>query len=212
MIRFCTAASVSAAVILLAPFVGQIRAVLRSAFPAQFVTIVGGAVAATIGIAVLVALARVRERRALRYAAIAGALALGVAYSAALSTGTPEVDAVERVHFVEYGLVAFLFYVTAWKENRILEEFFAPVLNTPSYVAAAGHRWHPDQREDAARRGATHVARYVSDAEPRPILTWPKPLFWAVTAAVMMLIALPCLLLDRRTSPERANAALHLLL
>jgi hypothetical protein len=36
---------VSAAVVLSAPFVGQIRAALRAAFPGRFVAIVGGGVA-----------------------------------------------------------------------------------------------------------------------------------------------------------------------
>jgi hypothetical protein len=41
---------------------------------------------------------------------MAAALAIGVAYTAALSTGDPTIDAVERFHFVEYGAIAVLFY------------------------------------------------------------------------------------------------------
>jgi len=44
--------------------------------------------------------------------------------------------------------------VTAWMENRILEEFYAPVLDTPSHISSTGHRWHPDHRADAERRFA----------------------------------------------------------
>jgi VanZ family protein len=368
---------VSAAVILSAPFVGQIRAALRAAFPARFVTIVGVAVGLSIAIALVVALIRIRERRPAvwRYAVLGSALALGLSYSAATSTGVPEVDAVERVHFVEYGLVAFLFYrawrprgdasivilpvlagvivgtleewfqwfipvrvgeardialnlvaigcgllfsigvdppdtftrqlrrgsatslgvggavvvlvfatfvhaihlgyditeddigsfksryradalealaadrsvrwrtdpplvlrrlsredqymdeglwhvrrrndawtaedhATAWRENRILEKFFAPVLETPSYAAATGHRWQPGQRADAERRGAgSGSAGYVSDAEPRPILTWSKPAFWVAAVIVALLLALPCVLFDRRWSSRHAEQA-----
>ena len=99
-------------------------------------------------------------------------------------------------------------YVTAWNENRILEVFFAPVLDTPSYVAAAGHRWQPGQRADGERRGgASGLVRYVSDAEPRPILTWPKPFFWAATGAIAIFIALPCVLFDRRRSSRQGEQA-----
>jgi VanZ family protein len=41
---------------------------------------------------------------------------------------------------------------TAWFENRILEEFYAPVLDTPSHISPTGHRWDAAHRADAARR------------------------------------------------------------
>ena len=40
----------------------------------------------------------------------------------------------------------------AWKENRILEKYYAPVLDTPSYVSRTGHRWSPGQRADIEAR------------------------------------------------------------
>lgn len=43
---------------------------------------------------------------------------------------------------------------TAWRENLILEQFYAPVLDTPSHVSLDGHRWHPDHRRDAENRFA----------------------------------------------------------
>ena len=64
----------------------------------------------TIGLALLAAGARIRDRRLLRYASIAAALGLGTAYALWNAQGIAEVDAVERVHFVEYGLITFLFY------------------------------------------------------------------------------------------------------
>ena len=29
----------------------------------------------------------------------------------------------------------------AWSENLILEKYYAPVLDTPSYISRTGHRW-----------------------------------------------------------------------
>ena len=68
--------------------------------------------------------------------------------------------------------------VTAWRENAILEKYYAPVLDTPSYVSRTGHRWPPEQRADAqARAGVSSAATYVSQAYPYRIYTWPAPLF-----------------------------------
>jgi hypothetical protein len=101
---------VSAAVILASPLMGQLRLALRSIFPHQFVTIVGAAVAAAVILGVLIAVSRIRDRRMARYGALLLALVLGIGYSVAFRSGIAEVDAVERVHFVEYGVIAVLFY------------------------------------------------------------------------------------------------------
>jgi len=77
-------------------------------------------------------------------------------------------------------------YLPAWDENLILERFFAPVLDTPSYASPDGARWPAEQRADAANRArdATPKAFYVSDAEPYPIFIWPKRQFWVLIAAM----------------------------
>ena len=61
----------------------------------------------------------------------------------------------------------------AWRENRILEKFYAPVLDTPSYVSAAGHRWPPEQRADAESAGASLGAPYASADYAYPMYAWP---------------------------------------
>jgi hypothetical protein len=58
--------------------------------------------------------------------------------------------------------------VTAWRENLILEKFFAPLLDSPAL--APRYRWPPEQR--AAIEVAAESARetpYVSAAQPYPI-------------------------------------------
>jgi hypothetical protein len=375
--RFVAAAAVSALVILWAPFISQVRSGIQKAFPGQFVAIVGAVVGISIAAALIVAVARIRERRALRYGAMLAAVALGATYAFATRSGIPEVDAVERFHFVEFGLITLLFYrawrplgdgsifvlpvlagvlvgtleewfqwfipvrvgevkdvflncaaiasgllfsigveppasfavsirpgsrrgigllgaavvlvfamffqsvhlgyeiadedaafrsrysaghlaalsaeraerwkrdpparlrrlsredqymtegvthvqernemwaagdrVAAWKENRILEKYYAPVLDTPSYVSRTGHRWPAEQRADAeatvARTpAADHPRAYASAAHPSPIYTWPKPLFWAVVAVLMGAIAIPAALVGRRGQASRDRA------
>lgn len=73
--------------------------------------------------------------------------------------------------------------VTAWHENAILEAAFAPVLDTPSYLAAAGHRWTPDQRAEVeGRAGTGRAGPFVSRAFPYPIYHWPPLALWAGAA------------------------------
>jgi hypothetical protein len=125
--RLLLALAASAALILSSPFIRDIRDWIRATFPGQYATIVGTAVAVAIGLALLAAGARIRDRRLLRYAAIAVALALGTAYALWNAQGIAEVDAVERVHFVEYGLVTLLFY-RVWRPRGDVSMFVMPLL------------------------------------------------------------------------------------
>ena len=373
MLPHVTAWVASGAVVLSAPFMGQLRAILRSAFPGRFAVVVAGSVGAAIVVAVAFALVRVKDRRAARYAAILGAVAAGATYSFATASGVPDVDAVERVHFVEFGLISLLFYrawraaadlsivalpiasglivgtleewlqwfipnrvgeardvllnlvaigcglafsigleaparfswrlrrgsataiglwsgaaalvfamflntvhlgyeisdpetpqfrsrytseglaaearertgrwrtappatlvrvsredqymdeglwhirrrneswqandfAAAWGENRILEKFYVPVLDTPSYAAPAVSRWPPAQREDAEKRRPAENTEYVSHAEPYPLFPWPRGAFWLAAIACALAPVAAGLAWDRRRADEMAVA------
>jgi hypothetical protein len=356
---------VSAIVILWAPFVGEIRSQLRARFPGQFVTIVGSAIAAMAGAAVVAALARIREGRSRRYLALAAALAIAAGYSWWSQTGRPDADVVERFHFIEFGVLTFLFYraarpagdVTvlafpalagllvgtleewfqwfipvrvgelrdvflngaaiasgllfacaldpppspftvragtlrrlgvwaavvavaiasffdcvhlgyeitddeagiflsryragdlarlaadreaswrlrpppleiprlsredqyltegiehvmernrlwsagdpagAWHENRILEKYFAPVIDVPSYHSRAGHRWPDAQQQQASAAAAAGRRAYASRSNPAPVYTWPRVAFWAAVASAVGLMLAAAVRLDRQ--------------
>src|SRR3982751_6078205 len=111
---FIVAIAVSAALVLSAPFIGFVRSWIRATFPGQFVRIIAGAIGLLAAAAVVAALLRIRERRALRYGALVAAVGCAVWYSLSEATGNPDVDVVQRFHFVEYGVIAFLFY-RAWR-------------------------------------------------------------------------------------------------
>ena len=111
---FILALSLSAALVLSAPFIGQIRNEIRTRFPGQFVLILGSVIGVSIMTALAVALIRIRERRVMRYGVIACALVLGAGYALWTAKPDPQVNAVERFHFVEYGLITLLFY-KAWR-------------------------------------------------------------------------------------------------
>ncbi len=102
-------------------------------------------------------------------------------------------------------------FLAAWNENLILEKYFVPVLDTPSYISARGHRWPDAQRADAEQRAAearsaNPAALYISGAYPYPIFVWPKAFFWAVVAALCAAVLLVASRLDR-TSVRGAHGA-----
>lgn len=365
--RFALAAVGSAAVIFSSPFMGQLQGVVRSAVSTRtYVLLLGGSVAAAILLAMVIAFTRIRARRGLRLAAMAAAIAIGGAYTSAMSVGDAAIDAVERVHFVEYGVIAILFYrvwrragdpstivlpllfgvlagtldewlqwfipyrvgeahdvllnltslvcgvlfgialepppafsshprpgsltrigaaaggvlmvfagfvhsvhlgrdlqvdgigrfmsrytieelnalqrdrdlhwrtrppvrigrlsredqyldeglwhvrqrnrlweaqdvTAAWHENLILERFFAPVLDRETYASPTGTRWPPEHRADAETRAAPSAA-FISRAEPQPMLTWPKPVYWSVVGIAVLVLAGMTRRLERRCS------------
>ena len=121
------AIAVAVGLVLSAPFVGQIRSAIRAAFPGQFVVIIGGIVGTGLLAALFAAFVRIRERRMVRYGAIALALALAVAYSTYRAGPFPEANAVERFHFLQYGLITFLFY-RVWRPLGDLGAILLPVL------------------------------------------------------------------------------------
>lgn len=80
----------------------------------------------------------------------------------------------------------------AWRENLILEEYYAPVLDAPSYSSTSGHRWPPEQRADAAARAAADHRAYVSTAYPTPSYAWPRTIYWGAHAMLLAAIAALC--------------------
>lgn len=359
--RLLLAILAAIAIVLSAPFTGQFRGWIRATFPGHAPAIISVVALALLLVALGGAFTRIRERRGPRYGAIACALAIAAAYSLYNAGPRPESNAVERFHFLEYGLITFLFYRAwqplgdvgvfilpllaglvvgtveewfqwfipnrvgelrdiflnmvaictgllfsaalepvprfrfalgaesasrvgrlaaaavialaaflhvvhlgysiddpeigsftsryapdalpilqarkseqwrtdppplklrrlsredqylseglahvrwrnqewgagnfraAWNENLILEKYFAPVLDTPTYEGAAGHRWPAAQRADAEARISRSPSseRYVSGAYPYRILTWSKPVFWAAAgtiAAALLLV------------------------
>jgi hypothetical protein len=345
----------SIAIVLGAPYIGQLRGLLQSALPGQYRLIIGGIVALSVCVAFTAAVVRIREQRLLRYVALGGSLTIAVAYIRLTATGDVDVDLVEGFHFVEYGVLTLLFYRvwhghhlatalscpvmaaalvgvldewlqwfvpirvgelrdialngaavasgllfsvavippvgraraarsrvpaaglaaalvivytaffqsvhvgfeihtheditfrslfrqaaleaaardraerwrdappvtfarlsqddkyleeglwhirrrneaaatgdlgTAWSENRILEEFFAPVLDFPSYAAPLSSRWAPEHHAQVEAALEAAPLRYVSDAPPLPIYTWNRAIVWSAVAVVTAMLAL----------------------
>ncbi len=104
------ALAASAAVVLGASAIGQARAAVQSALPGQYRAIVAVAVVLAVAGASAAAVARIRDRRPLRFGLIAAALSIAAAYALAIRTGNADQDLVEQFHFVKYGLITWLFH------------------------------------------------------------------------------------------------------
>lgn len=358
---FLIAAVASAIVVLASPFMGQLQSFLRRSLSTEnYVLLFGVGVLAAVGLAILIAFLRIRERRLQRFTLLLVALVFGGADMWWTATPYGEVNAVERVHFVEYGLIAFLFYRAwkqtgdpsmvilpllagfavgtfdewlqwfipfrvgeahdvfinlaalvcgllfavalmppaafharleqaswrrlgiaaalvwlifaafisqvhlgrmvnaadigrfkshysaeelndlqgeravlwrtsppinikrlsredqyldeglwhvrrrntaeageAWHENLILERFFVPVLDLPTYASPTGNRWSPEQRDNTAKQVVSGAA-FTSTAESYPIVVWPRPVFWSIVALVTAVCAIGPLWVGRR--------------
>jgi VanZ family protein len=351
--RLFIASLASATIVLASPFMGQLQSVLRRSLSTRnYVLLFGVGVLVAVAVAILIAVRSIRERRVARFTLLLIALLFGGAYMWANATPYPEVNAVERVHFVEYGLIAFLFYgafrsagdpsivilpllaafmvgtfdewlqwfipvrvgeahdvflnlasivcglmfalalqppasftmrmapssirrlglvaalawlvfatfvsqihlgyaidepaigrfhshytperlfalqaerairwkidppltlrrlsqedqyldeglwhvrrrnivdaAESWRENLILERYFAPVLDTPTYASPEGNRWTAEQRAAMESRIGSSAINFVSGAEPYPIVNWPRPAFWATVLLIAALLA-----------------------
>jgi hypothetical protein len=84
-----------------------------------------------------------------------------------------------------------------WHENLILEKYFAPVLDFPTYSTGAGARWPAEQRANAAAAAlaAPGATMYRSTANPYPIHVWSPVAFWiaviVVIAALSAMVVVP---------------------
>jgi hypothetical protein len=77
--------------------------------------------------------------------------------------------------------------LAARQENLILEKYYAPVLDSPTYISATGHRWPPEQRAHAEQLPGPGFMIYESDALTYPVVTWPQTVFWFVVAVAILL-------------------------
>lgn len=367
--RLLLACAFSALIVLASPFMGQLQSVLRASVSTRaYILLLGGAVVGSIAAAVAAAFIRITGNRGKRVVAMAAAIGLGFAYISIMSTGEPAIDAVERVHFVEYGLIAVLFYrvwsragdvstivlpmfsgfivgtldewlqwfipyrvgemhdvllnltalacgvlfgialeppptfsvrsdvrarariglaaavavlvfaafvssvhlgythdvegigqfqsqhtleelndaqanrmkrwrteppvgirrfsredqyldeglwhvrernlrwdtgdiMAAWHENLILERFFTPVLDLPTYASMTGTRWPPEHRADAETRKTPTTTPFISSAAPRTIYPWPKTMYWLVIGAIALMLVLPAIVMRQSAAP-----------
>jgi hypothetical protein len=141
MPRLVVALIASVVITLGAPYTGQIRGAVQDALPGQYRFIIGGIVVAAVAMAVLTALLRIRERRAMRYGLLASAVLGGAVYAWATATGNADVDVVERFHLVEYGALTWLYYRAWYDRGDVTALVFPPLATFLVGICDEGLQW-----------------------------------------------------------------------
>lgn len=96
----------------------------------------------------------------------------------------------------------------AWRENRILEKYFAPVLRISRPDGSAVHALAREQAADLASGGPTAPGGR-SDANPIAIYTWSPTSYWAAVAAAAAALVLLGGWLGRDLAAGRATEDIH---
>jgi VanZ family protein len=125
--RLTLAIAVAAALVVSAPYVGQIRTLIQRMFPGHFVLVIGGLITALLVAGLWSGLKHVRDRRAIRYGAVVAALVVAALYARENAGENPDSNVVELFHFVQYGLITYLFY-RAWRRLGDLGVLILPAL------------------------------------------------------------------------------------
>lgn len=107
--RFLPPVLCAALFVLMAPFVAEVQDALRESFGRRYLGWLAVGLALSGLAAFGAAVARIREHRALRYTLLAVAAGMIAWQVATWGIGEAEVDVVERVHLVQFGLLGALF-------------------------------------------------------------------------------------------------------
>jgi hypothetical protein len=134
MRRFIPALVVSAMVVGMAPYAGVIRDRLSTALAGGFVRVMGAGFAVVVAVVVVWVVARIRDHRLARYAMLLLGLALLVGQLLGWSRDNAAVNAVERIHFLYYGLLGFL-WLRAYRRGRA--DLSAPLLALDALLLVA---------------------------------------------------------------------------
>ena len=125
MKRFTPALVVSTIVVGMAPFAGEIRDWISETLGGGFVRVMGAAFAVVVAAIVVWVIARIRDDRVRRYGLLLLGLALLIGQLAGWSRANAAVNAVERIHFLYYGLLGVL-WLRAFRRGRA--DLSAPLL------------------------------------------------------------------------------------
>jgi len=132
------AVSVSLALVLAAPFIGELRRWVAGAMPGQYLWIVNGAVGLCVAAVGVAAVVRIRQGRVWRFGLLGGAAAVAVGFARVTGNANPAVAAVEHFHFVQYGVITWLFY-RAWRGRGDVASLVWPA--SAAFVFGVAEEW-----------------------------------------------------------------------
>jgi len=120
--RFALPLLASAALVAAAPVVGSLQTWLRGTLGTRFPVVVNLAIAAIVVVAALAVGRRIRDRFLIRVAALLLATLIAVAFGGGNAAASAATNAVERFHFVQYGIITWLFW-RAWRPVNDVTQF-----------------------------------------------------------------------------------------
>ena len=109
-----TAVGLTVLIVGAAPVAGMARSWLQSTLGPRFAVLLLGGLACTVAAVLAAGMYRRGRPSPGRWARLAGALAIAAAWVGATGSADPAIRAVELVHFVEYGVITWVF-VRAWR-------------------------------------------------------------------------------------------------
>ncbi len=213
MKRFLPSLLLTLGIAALAPYVGVLRQSLFAAFPMGALLFLGGALLATGGMTLTFAFWRIRSRRLPRFLGLLATILLVWGQNFGFGTTDIEVNIIEKLHIVEYGLLAWLLYrallrgtaegsakTTATATCGDLSLLILPLLG----VCLAGTLDETVQMLVATRTGDVHDIAldvysgacgvlFALSLEPPQRFRWrlgQKPWIWAGAAAAVLGVGL----------------------
>lgn len=181
--RFLVALASALCLVAIAPFVGVIRSELQQRLHDRFAVLLN----VLIGLVLVATLAlcqrKVREHRSLRYGMLLAAALLAAFYLGWVGNSDPAIRAVETFHFIEYGLITYLF-VRAWRHTGDGSAVVLPILAAFVFgVAEEAYQWFLPARvgelKDVWLNGAAILAGAIGSAAIELPTTWWR---WTTTA------------------------------
>ncbi|MEM6453859.1 MAG: VanZ family protein [Acidobacteriota bacterium] len=112
-----------------APAIGKLRDLVFEHFAGGAVRLLAGGFIVALGLAFVFAVMRIRAQRALRYGGLALAALLVWLQLRGVRTASAQVNVVEQIHVLQYGLLAVLLY-RAWRPRGGVESLLHPLLWT----------------------------------------------------------------------------------
>jgi hypothetical protein len=178
--RLALAVATAAAVVLTGPLIGGVRSWMRRTFSGEYQLLINIGLALVVAVGIAAALRRIRHVRIPRYAALAAAIAVAATFAWLTRSGNPDVDAVERFHFVEFGAITWLFY-RAGVHRGDLATLLLPVLATfMAGVADEAFQWYVPGRVGEWRDVGINLAAIASGLLFSVAVEPPAGLHWRV--------------------------------
>ena len=130
---------VSVVLVISAPFIGELRRWAAATLPGpQYLWLVNGVVGAGVAAVAVAAFLQIRHNRMWRFGLIGLAALIAVVFTRATGSANPAVAAVEHFHFVQYGVITWLFYRT-WRGRADVASLLLPC--AAAFVFGVAEEW-----------------------------------------------------------------------